>query len=219
MNDDGRAALPRCAAVWLTTTAGALALGAWLLPDLGEARRALTSPALTGPTFDQLLLWAFAAAALVGAGWLWTVTTVVTLGAAVGRPARPVTGRGTTAGVRRLVLAACGVALAGGLSTPALATPGQLHQDHAGASTASAVRGLPLPDRPSGGIPGGHPHRGVVVRPGDTLWDLATRQLPRTADHAAVAAYCRLIHELNRDLIGDDPDLIHPAQRLRLPGS
>lgn len=216
MNDDGRAALPRCAVVWLTTTAGTIALGAWLLPDLGDARRTLTGPGPAGLTFDQLLLWTFAAAVLVGVGWLWTVTTLATLEAALGRSTHPGTGRGINAGIRRLVLAACGVALAGGLSTPALATPGQLHQDRAGASTGSAVRGLPLPDRPSSG---GTRDPVVVVRPGDTLWELAARQLPRTADAAAVAARCRLIHELNRDLIGDDPDLIHPAQRLRIPGS
>lgn len=206
MIDDGRAALPRCTAVWLTTTAGALVLGAWLLRDLGDALRAMTGSGLHTVTFDQLLVWPFAAAALAGVGWLWTVTTVVTLGAALGRPPGPTERHGIPAWLRRLVLAACGVALAGGLS-PAVATPGQLHQDQAGASTGVTVRDRPLPDRV------------VVVRPGDTLWDLAAEGLPQAADDATVAARCRLIYELNRDLIGDDPDLIHPALRLRLPGS
>lgn len=207
MNDDGRAALPRCTAVWLATTAGALALGAWLLPDLGAAHRALTDSRLPALTLDQLLVWLFTAAALVGVGWLWTVITVVTLEAALGRSREAAGGRGIPTGLRRLVLAACGVtlaaALSGGLSAPAVATPGQLHQDQAGART----------EAPSS------PERVVVVRPGDTLWDLAARQLPRAADDAAVAARCRLIYELNHDLIGDDPDLIHPGLRLRLPGS
>ncbi|HEU4811491.1 MAG TPA: hypothetical protein VFT00_05080 [Nocardioides sp.] len=212
MNDDGRATLPRCAAVWLTTTAGALALGAWLLPDLGDAHRALTGSGLPGPSFDRLLLWLFAAAALAAAGWLWTVTTVVTLEAALGRSPDPAGGRGIPVGLRRLVLTACGVAVIGGLSAPALATPGKLHQDEASTAARTRVHGLPLPATAA-------PDRVVVVRPGDTLWGLARRQLPRAADDAAVAARCRLIYELNRDLIGDDPDLIHPALRLRLPGS
>ena len=147
MEDDGRATLPRCIAVWLAATAAALALGVWLLPDIGDAHRALTGSGHRGPTFDQLLLWPFTAAALAGVGWLWALTTVVTLQAARGHCPGPAGAHGVPAGVRRLVLAACGVALAGGLPAPAaLATPGQLHQDQAGAST-SATR---IPGSPAG---------------------------------------------------------------------
>jgi nucleoid-associated protein YgaU len=57
----------------------------------------------------------------------------------------------------------------------------------------------------------------VVVEPGDTLWRIALRHLPPGAGAAEVMGACSRIHELNRDVIGDDPDLIHPGQRLRLP--
>jgi nucleoid-associated protein YgaU len=57
----------------------------------------------------------------------------------------------------------------------------------------------------------------VVVRPGDTLWDLAVRHLPPGADAGAVTACWHRIHELNRAVIGGDPDLILPGQQLRLP--
>ena len=60
----------------------------------------------------------------------------------------------------------------------------------------------------AGGVAGG-PQR-VTVRPGDTLWDLA-------ADHLGSGDRWPAIYALNRAVIGADPDLIQPAQRLRLP--
>jgi nucleoid-associated protein YgaU len=59
----------------------------------------------------------------------------------------------------------------------------------------------------------------VVVRPGDTLWDLARAGLPAGADDAAVAGRVREIHDANRAVIGPDPDLIRPHQRLRMPAT
>jgi hypothetical protein len=220
MNDIARASLPRCLAVWATATAALLTLGAWLLPDLADARDVLMAPAagLAGQPFERLLVWLCSAVALAGAAWLWSVTSVVTLQAVRGRQ-RDV--RGVPVVVRRAVLAACGVALTGGLAAPALATPGELHQDRTG-SPATSISGLPLPDRANGAIPGGgHVGRGVslvdrrhprvvVVRPGDTLWGLAEQEL------GDGAAWPR-IYDLNRDVIGPDPDVIHADQRLRLP--
>jgi nucleoid-associated protein YgaU len=57
----------------------------------------------------------------------------------------------------------------------------------------------------------------VVVRPGDTLWGLTRAELPPTADDSAVADRVREIHRANRAVIGADPDLIQPHQRLRMP--
>lgn len=227
--NEGRAGLARCGTVWLTATSAVLGLAAWVLPDLEDARRVLAGPGLADQPFDRLLVWLCAAAALAGGCWLWTLTTVVAIEAARGRtnPTLP----GVPTALRRLVLAACGVALAGGVVSPAVATPGQLHQDHPGAPTQAIVQGLPLPERATGAIPGGGrvthslsltqrwhvSGRVVVVRPGDTLWDLAERDLPETAGSAAIAHRWHLIYDLNRNVIGDDPDLIHPEQRLRLP--
>ena len=144
-------------------------------------------------------------------------TSLVALHAARGRGHRPL--RGVPAPPRRLLLAACGVALTTAVAAPAPATPGQAHVDHTGAAAASLLQGLPLPDRATGALPGGaRPVPAVVaVRPGDSLWSIAEATLPDHAPVAAVAEQSRRLHAANRHLIGPDPDLIRPGQRLRLP--
>jgi hypothetical protein len=91
-------------------------------------------------------------------------------------------------------------------------------------ASATALEGLPLPDRASGST--GHV---VVVRPGDTLWRIARDTLGDTlgadsrdrAAHepspAALAGAVARLHAANRDVIGDDPDLIRPGQHLTIP--
>ncbi|WP_448629912.1 LysM peptidoglycan-binding domain-containing protein [Cellulomonas soli] len=59
----------------------------------------------------------------------------------------------------------------------------------------------------------------VVVQPGDSLWDIAARHLPPDASDAQIAAAWPRWYEANRDTIGDDPDLLRPAQLLRAPGA
>jgi len=51
------------------------------------------------------------------------------------------------------------------------------------------------------------------------LWDIAARRLPPGSPEAAVAASVARIHALNRHLIGADPDLLRPGQRLVVPPS
>jgi nucleoid-associated protein YgaU len=88
--------------------------------------------------------------------------------------------------------------------------------------------GLPVPDRATTttqwlGLlarPREHPGSAVVVvAAGDTLWDLATHTLPVTADDAEIQRRWREIYRANRDVVGADPDLIRPGQRLSLPVS
>ena len=91
------------------------------------------------------------------------------------------------------------------------------------------ISGLPLPDRATGParshqLPDQDPHltvdaapRRVVVRTGDCLWHLAVADLPADASPARVTARWRAIYRLNAAVIGPDPDLIHPGQRLVLP--
>jgi len=57
----------------------------------------------------------------------------------------------------------------------------------------------------------------VVVEVGDTLWSIAATQLPADATAADVAAAWPGWFEANRDVIGDDPDLVLPGQRLVAP--
>jgi hypothetical protein len=195
------APIHRCLVVWLTATAAVTAL-------LG-----LLTPLALAPAahFDEVLVRACALAGSVAAAWLWLLTTVVVVEATTGTRAW-----GVPASLRRLVLTACGVAILTGLVVPAQATPGEQHRDR---RPVAVLTGLPLPDRAETPPPP-RPSRApadVVVRPGDTLWDLAADDLGPAADDAAIDARWREIYAHNRGVIGPDPDLIQPAQRLRLP--
>lgn len=57
----------------------------------------------------------------------------------------------------------------------------------------------------------------VVVRRGDSLWDIAARHLGDGADAAEVAAEWPRWYAANRHLVGADPDLLRPGQRLVPP--
>jgi len=205
----------RAAALWVSATG--LALLAWraLGPDVGTVVRRGAAQ-----SFEELLVGCCAGLLLLCAAWGWLVTTVVSLEALAGVRLHAVPGVPRFA--RRALLAACGVAVAGGLALPAGATT-----TDPGPAAATLLSGLPLPDRPSGGV---HPgaaddpiraitQRTVVVAPGDTLWSLARADLARTSppSERAVQAHVRRLHALNRDRLGPDPDLIHPGQRLRMP--
>ncbi|GAA4695961.1 hypothetical protein [Nocardioides conyzicola] len=187
----------RCAAVGVASTAAAGSLVAWLLP---------IALAPGAGTFDTALVRLCAALAVVAAGWLWLASVATVLAARRGRAPHA----GVPAPLRRAVLAACGVALTGGLvAGPAGATPGRLHEDRVARPAASAVAGLPLPDRATAAPT-------VRVVPGDTLWAIAARTLGPGATDAEIDACWRRLYDLNRAAIGPDPDLIHPAQRLEV---
>lgn len=57
----------------------------------------------------------------------------------------------------------------------------------------------------------------VVVHRGDSLWDIAARHLGEHATDQDVAEAWPRWYAANRDVIGGDPDLIHPGQRLVVP--
>ncbi|WP_165865721.1 LysM peptidoglycan-binding domain-containing protein [Vallicoccus soli] len=58
----------------------------------------------------------------------------------------------------------------------------------------------------------------VVVRAGDTLWDIARRTLGPGATDLEVARAWPRWHAANLDVVGEDPSLIRPGQVLRAPG-
>jgi hypothetical protein len=58
---------------------------------------------------------------------------------------------------------------------------------------------------------------GVVVHRGDTLWSIAARHLDPAATAADIDAECHRWFAANRDVIGQDPDLILPGQLLSPP--
>ncbi|WGW10686.1 hypothetical protein LWF01_11140 [Saxibacter everestensis] len=57
----------------------------------------------------------------------------------------------------------------------------------------------------------------VTVRAGDTLWQLAAQDLGATATPRQIARSSAEWHRVNREIIGADPDLLMPGQRLRPP--
>jgi hypothetical protein len=150
--------------------------------------------------------------ALVGcASWAWLGALAVLREAWLGRPA----GAAVTLPrrVRRLVLVACGVAVAGALAQPASAVPGRARDP---------LDGLPLPERAVGAAHASSPLASapsttVTVRVGDCLWSLASADLGADAPIAAVQARWRRIYRLNKAVIGPDPELIRPGQILQLP--
>ena len=62
---------------------------------------------------------------------------------------------------------------------------------------------------------GGDPGWGEAEGGGDTYTVKSGDSLSKIGQHHGVA--WRDIHEANRDVIGDDPDLIKPGQKLRIP--
>jgi LysM repeat protein len=183
----------RCVAVWGAATVGAAGMVAWSLPV------ALTGP---GDSFATALVWGCAAAVALVTCWLWVVATVVT--ADVLRGLATVR-RGIPAGVRTALLVLGGAAIAGGLASPVLAA-GQ------GPAGPQVLAGLRLPERVAVGPAAVAAPRVPAVRvaPGDTLWDIAARRLGAGSSWPAIYA-------LNRDVIGPDPGVITPGQRLVLP--
>jgi hypothetical protein len=57
----------------------------------------------------------------------------------------------------------------------------------------------------------------IAVRRGDTLWSIAARHLGPAATDVEIARAWPAWWQANRDLIGDDPNLIRPGQLLQVP--
>jgi hypothetical protein len=178
----------RCALVWALATTAAAVAARWLLTAGGSG-------------FEGLLLRTCSLALAACIAWAWLATSAVVLDALRRRQRAR---RGVPAGLRRLVLAGCGVALVAGAS-PALATPGPVPL------TATPVVVVPATAAPATVAPR------VVVRPGDSLWAIAARHLPAGASDRQVADQWHRIYATNRAVIGDDPDVLHPGQRLEIP--
>jgi hypothetical protein len=91
--------------------------------------------------------------------------------------------------------------------------PGQEHPGQDGATSP------PLGD-PSEEAVATHDDETWTVQRGDHLWRIADETVVDRggeATEANVAAYWRRLIEANPEAVGDDPDLIHPGQVVRLP--
>ena len=195
-------------------------------------------------TFEDLLALAAAVGAWCVLGWL-TVGLLLAVLAGLRGPASPL-GRWTALltpfAVRRMAAALLGLGL---VAAPvAMALPAQAgttvvaaQPAHPGGPSPIATLERWTPDRPAATAPAQprreptppllvtapHPERAVtedvVVRRGDTLWDIAARALGPEAAAADIAASWPRWHAANRSTIGPDPDLIRPGQLLRPPRS
>lgn len=203
-----RWALPRT-----TTVLGLLVLAEVWLWRAGQGDRAL----LIGDTpsgLDQLLAAIAGLVLQLCVTWLLLVVLLLVVEGVSGRRWGA---RVAPRHVRRALAVACGIGVLAGVAGPAIA-----HDSGRGSPTGAApLTGLALPDRLATGpatvrAVASAPPRRHVVRPGDCLWAIADARLAG-ASPARIASYADAIYRTNARVIGDDPDLIHPAQTLRLP--
>ncbi len=181
-----------------------LSRSGWVLAALAAASVWLTAPDLgatittaTGPDFPQALIALASLLQLSVACWVFAV---IGMGRTSSRLARSI----TPELMRRALFAGAAGALA--------LTP--VHAERVTSPARHQLDGLRLPDRPVMSDP---TNPSVVVKPGDTLWAIAARSLPAGATNSEIASACARWHATNRDVIGADPDLIHPQQRLAPP--
>ena len=205
---------------------------------------AVTAPG--SATLDDLLALSAAVAAWCVLGWL-TVGLLLAVLAGMRGPASPLARLAamvTPLALRRIAAVLLGASLAG--APVALALPAHAGMTRALVATAqpatpaqalAGAAGLDhwTPDRPTAPA-AAHPVRErpatlfvsaprperaatqeVVVRRGDTLWDITARALGPGATAADIAAGWPRWHAANRSTIGADPDLIRPGQVLRPP--
>jgi len=96
-----------------------------------------------------------------------------------------------------------------GSASPSSSPSGSSTPD-VGALGGSAPRGIGEPS-------GDGSHTEVVVLRGDSLWTIAARHLGPNATEAEIAAEWPRWWAANRDVIGADPNVIFPGQRLQPP--
>lgn len=157
--------------------------------------------------------------AVVGvAAWAaWLLTGYLLAGAAATAAAgtRGATGRcghGLAACFPPLLRRAVQRAVAGGLAVTVAAAPAAASAPHPRPPVSLDWPLLPARAAGSAGTDGP-----VVVRPGDSLWSIAADALGGDARPARVATAWPRWWAANRDVVGDQPDLIHPGERLRPP--
>lgn len=193
-------------------TVGALLLAASasVLATLGPQAPDLVR-ALAGPHFPAALEALGALALLALGGWTVAVTTLALAAPRASWAARLL----SRVAPRLVVRVVVGGTIGAGIAVPT-------------AAGATSLDGLPYPDRPTGGTTTSaltEPARARpavaapahVVRPGESLWSIAAEHLPAGAGASDVARATTRWHAANRAVVGDDPDLIQPGQRLRPP--
>lgn len=220
--------------------AALIALGASAVAWTCGHDAALTATATRhASTPEEPLLWALRATLALVVAWL---AAIFALEAVAGLPG--ILGR--TAGALRSALGPWGGGAVVSLVLGVLVSPVAAHAGSAPdpldlpATTVSTTAG---PQQEASRAPGrvvdaealearsgdqAHPapgsgspdhERPVVVRPGDTLWDIAARHLGPHASATAVAQAWPRWYAANQEVIGEDPDRVLPGMTLRAPDS
>jgi hypothetical protein len=187
-----------------------------------------------GTDFDTALTRGALVALAVAASWSLVVVLAIALEARTGGRIRVAARTGCPPALRAWLLGLF-IALFAGIAPAQASDSGSPsgphagpHPDHRTAADsaepiATALEGLPLPDRATAG-PSSRPGRRapteiarVVVRPGDSLWRIARDQLSDSATDAEVSRAVDALYAANRQRIGPDPDRIRPGQHLDFP--
>lgn len=175
-------------------------------------------------SFNDLITGAGACLLVGCAAWSVLICIAALLEAVTAGRLRATSWVGCPPAVRQALLAGLGVAIVatpvqaqsipGSRATTTRPSTGSFTGPFIGPFTGTTTPepALPVPARPLGGGP-----RTLVVQPGDNLWQLAETGLPGSAPAPEVARRVELLHRANRIVIGPDPDLILPGQRLVTP--
>ena len=165
--------------------------------------------------FDQTLVTLATWVLLGCACWAALLGLAVLVEAGTAGRVRATAWVGCPPRLRHALLATLGLVLVtGGATTPAL---GAAQPAGARAGSEPTTTDLPVPARPSGVSAARQRAPSLVVRPGDSLWRLAADRAGPQASGGEIAALVQRFHHRNRRVIGPDPDLLHPGQRLTVP--
>ena len=197
-----------CVTLWLTTTVlvalaarGPGTSGRWAKAALRRLAPATVRRTLELTLGLTVLAGTTGVAQAAGPAGHVTVSQPVTVGTSVGSP----------------LLSLDWPAAPAAAPVPALTldrpTPPLVHHDPG--------RGLSLVTSVPRKVPAAQPipAQTVTVRPGDSLWRIAARALPRGATTAAVERSWHRWYGANRAVIGPDPGLLQPGQQLTPPSS
>jgi hypothetical protein len=157
------------------------------------------------------------AVALLGLSLVWLLVSVLVCvrDCTVGTPRAPgLPGRWLRPRLVRVVVAAAfGVSATG----PGLAHAESVDRTVDAPPLPAALDGLAVPDRAPPAVQGPAAPRHVRVAAGDCLWTIAERLLGPGATPEAIDRAWRRLHVENRVVVGDEPDLVSPGTRLRVP--
>ena len=201
----------------MTLLAAATVCGLWwLTSDLHEAARQ------RGTTIDEAVGLTAAVGSWLCVGWFVLAAACSVAAAVPGAIGRRCSAAAEVLApwtLRKIVTVGLGLtvvtgpAAAAAPATPTLDNAPTSVMAHASSRTEERVgTDLPPLDRPA------ELAQVVTVGPGECLWSIAARHLGPAATDAEIAGAWPDWYAANRTVIGADPNLLQPGQRLVVPG-